>query len=146
MARSKEVWVYGNHICNVEASAKATVTTRDTIVCDDFSLMAGSGAEVKMLGHFGSFLVNGSSGCDIFMEGKADDLNITASSIADIYGFDFKATRAVILASSAADVRIRIVEDAHLDASSAADIVYAGYPKIIDSRTSSLGDIRKSKF
>ena len=146
LARSKEVWVYGNRICNVEAQAKATVTIRDTLVCDDFSLMVSSGAEVKMLGNFRSLRVNGNSGCDIFLEGKSDYLNITASSAADIFGFDFKATRADILASSAADVRIRILENAHLDASSAADIVYAGNPKIIDSRTTSLGDIRKSKF
>lgn len=146
IARSKEVWVYGNRIGNIEVSSKATLVIRDTIECDNFSLMASGGAEAKVLGRFGSLLVNGSSGCDIFLEGKSDYLNITASSAADIYGFGFTVKRADILASSAADVRIRVLENGRFDASSAADIVYTGDPKIIDSRATSLGDIRRSKY
>jgi len=146
IARSKEVRVYGNQFCKIETSTKASVMSSDTIVCDEFSLSACTGADARIIGHFNSLMVNGSSGCDIFLEGKADYLNITANSASDIYGFDFSAKKGDVFASSASDVRITILGDAHFDASSAADIIYRGNPSIIDSRSSSMGEIRQSKF
>ncbi len=146
MARSKEVFVYGRRFCKVEASVETSVITRDTIICPDFSLIANSAADVKLIGHFNSLAVNGSSGCDIILEGETDYLNITANSASDIYGFDLIAKKCDVLASSVSDVRVKVIEDAHFNASSAANIIDKGSPPILDTRTSSMGDIRKARF
>jgi len=146
IARSKEVIVYGHQICQVEASAKTSVMTRDTIQCDEFTLITSSGADVKLIGRFKSCTVNSSSGSSIYLEGKTDYLNINASSASDIFGYDLQARRGDILASSASDVRITILDDAHFNASSASDIIYKGTPSVLDSRSSSLGEIRQARF
>ena len=80
------------------------------------------------------------------MEGKTDYLNVNANSVADIYRFDFSAKNSDILATSASDVRVTIKDEAHFNVSSAADIIYKGSPAIINSKTSSLGEVRKARF
>ena len=146
IARSKEVIVYGRTINKVEASLRATVITRDTISCDDFILNTSSGTDAKISGHFKSCTVNSRSGSSVNLEGKTDYLNINASSASDIFGYNFEAIRADVIASSASNVQISILGEAHLNASSAADIKYKGVPRLMDSKSSSLGEIRQARF
>lgn len=145
IARAKEVEVYGSMFSEVEATTKASITNRDTLHSNEFSIITNSGANVKINGIFNSVVVNAGSGSDIFLEGKTDFLSIDANSAADIYGFDFLAKSVDVDANSASDVRITVLDEAHLSVSSAADITYKGKPPILDSRSTSLGDIRHTR-
>jgi hypothetical protein len=146
IARSKEVMVYGPAVCHIEASARASVMTKDSVRCNEFTLSTTSGSEAKVSGHFNTLTITSRSGSTIYLEGKTDYLNVNASSASDIFGYTFTATRADVIASSASDVRVAILKEGHLNASSAASIIYKGSPSLLDSRSSSLGEIRKARF
>ena len=146
MAKSKEVWIYTPCISQIEASAKSSVNIRDSLSCDDLNVITSSAAEVRINGSFETLTVNASSGSAVHIAGKTAYLNINASSASDIFAFDLKTIETDVSASSAADVRITVKDKARFSASSASDIRYRGEPVILDSRSSSLGDIRRVKF
>jgi len=146
MAREKEIWIYSRYLKAADVSSRSSFETRDSIFTDEFSLRASSGSEVKIMGRFKRLEVNASSGSSVHIAGFADYLNANVSSAADLFAYELKVKSADVASSSAADARVNVVEEAQFNASSAADIIYQGNPKIINSRANSLGDIKKSKY
>lgn len=145
MAKAKEVKIYTDCIQKIDASAGSNVYNIDTLNCDEIVVSASSAADVNIVGKFNRADVTASSGSDLRFIGSANHAIINLSSAADLYGYDFIIQDADVTVSSAADARIFVKNQAHFDASSAGDIRYMGDPEIIDSRTSSAGDIKKSK-
>lgn len=146
MAKSKEIRVYSPDITAIHATTRAIVISRDDLLCDDLNLSASTAAEIRMTVNVKALELDASTGSNIDLDGTAGYLNVNAGTAADINAFDLKVKEGDILATSAADVRVAISEKARFSASSAADIRYRGEPKVLDSRTGSLGDIRRVKF
>lgn len=145
MARMKEVRIYTDCIDNIEASAGSNVFNSDTLNCDEIIISASSGADISITGRFNRVDITASSGSDLRLIGSANHAIINLSSAADLHAYDFIVQSADVTVSSAADARVNVVKEARLDASSAADIRYMGNPEIIESKTSSAGDIRRSR-
>lgn len=146
MARAKEILIYGRYLKKAEVSARSTFETRDSIFADDFTLRISSGSEAKIIGRFSHLEVIASSGSNAHLEGYADYLNANINSAADLFAYEMEVKSADIVSSSAADARVNVAEEARFNASSAADIIYRGNPKVINSQANSLGDIKKSKY
>jgi len=146
MARAKEIRIYSRYLKSVDISARSSFETKDSVFADDFSLRASSGSDAKVVGRFKRLELEVSSGSNVHAAGYTDYLNANVSSAADLYAFDLEAKSADIVSSSAADARVNVLKEAQFNASSAADIIYRGNPQIINSKASSLGDIKKSKY
>jgi hypothetical protein len=146
MARAKEIRIYSRYLRRADISSHSTFETRDSLLTEEFSLDATSGAEVKIMGRFDRLIANASSGSNVHLAGYTEYLNATISSAADLFAYDLTAKTADVVSSSAADARVNVTDEAKFNASSAADIIYRGDPKVIDSRASSLGDIKKSRY
>jgi len=146
MAKSREIRVYGSCIERIEASALAEVGMGDTVDCKSLDIRASSGAEVSVQGNFERLSVHVSSGSSVHLAGRTDYISVDASSAADVFAFDLMAGEGDVNTSSAADARVYITNNAHFNASSASDIKYRGEPRILDSRSSSMGDIRQARF
>jgi hypothetical protein len=144
MARSKKVIVYCNKLDEIHASSASNVFVTKPLQMDNFKIIAASGADINILGDFINLEVNGSSGSDITLSGTTKTLSVNLSSAADLNAYDLKSEKANVDVSSAADARIYVIKEAYLRASSAADISYKGSPEIIDSKSSSAGNIKKS--
>jgi hypothetical protein len=144
MARSKKVIVYCNELKEIDASTASNVFSGKPLQIEDLRIDAKSAANIELSGEFTNLDINGSSSADITLNGTTKSLSVNLSSAADLNAFELKADKAVVNVSSASDARIRVSNEAHLRASSAADIVYKGSPEIIDSKSSSAGDIKKS--
>lgn len=145
LAKAKNVYIYANSINSIDVSAGATLHMSDSLTMDIFSLDASSGSDVNILGHFGTMYVNGSSASDIDLVGSCNDLEVNMSSASDLQAYDFEAKRVSVTASSAADVRIHVTDEAEFDASSASDIIYRGNPEVISSNSSSAADIKRKR-
>jgi hypothetical protein len=146
MARSKEILIYSKYLKRVDVSSRSSFETRDSLITDEFSLDANSGAEVKIIGRFTRLIANAGSRSNVHLGGSADYLNANISSAADLFAYDMRARTADVVSSSAADARVYVTDEARFNASSAGDIIYRGEPKVIDSRSSSFGDVKKSKY
>lgn len=146
MAKSREVRVYGSCIERIEASSLAEVSMEDSADCRALDVRASSGAEISVLGNFERLSVHVSSGSSVQLAGTTDYISIDASSAADVFAFDLVAGEGDVNTSSAADARVYIKNNAHFSASSASDIKYKGEPRILDSHSSSMGDIRQTHF
>lgn len=145
MARSKEVLIYTDCIERIEASSGANVYTKDTLNCNEMSISASSAADVSVLGNFERVDIFGSSGSDLRINGSAEHATINLSSAADLHAYDFVIQNANVTVSSASDARVNVEQEARFNASSAGDIRYIGDPEIIESRTSSAADIKRSR-
>jgi hypothetical protein len=146
MAKSKEIKVYSPYVTSIDASTRAIVTSSDDISCSELNLIASTAAEIRLKVKVKTLELTASTGSNVDLEGSADYLSVNAGTASDINAYDLKVKECDVLASSAADVRVTISDKARLSANSAADIRYRGEPKILDSRTGSLGDIRRVKF
>lgn len=146
MARSKEIWIYSRYLKKADISSRSTFVTKDSIIASDFSISVSSGGDARVLGRFKHLDVYAGSGGNVQISGKTDHLSANINSAADMYAYDLTARIAEVVASSAADAKVNVSEEARFNASSAGDIVYRGEPKIIDSKSNSLGDIKKSRY
>jgi hypothetical protein len=146
MARAKEIRIYSRFLRRADISSNSTFETRDSLITGEFSVDATSGAEVRIKGRFERLIANASSRSNLYLSGYTDYLNANISSAADLFACELTAKTADVVCSAAADARVKVTDEARFNASSAADIIYQGEPKIIDSRSSSLGDVKKSKY
>jgi hypothetical protein len=145
MAKSKEVLIYTGSIEKIDASSGANVYNNDTLICNEILISVSSAADVSITGKFNRADMTASSGSDLRLIGSADQAIINLSSAADLHAYDFIIQKADVTVSSASDARVHVEKEARFDASSAADIRYMGNPDIIESRTSSAADIKKSR-
>jgi hypothetical protein len=146
LARSKKVMVYCNNLKEINASSASNVFVSKPLQIDNLTITGTSAAELDISGDFKYLNINGSSGSDITLSGTTKSLSVNLSSAADLNAYDLKAEKANVDVSSASDAKINVSKEAYLRASSAADITYKGSPEIIDSKSSSAGDIKKSGY
>jgi hypothetical protein len=146
LARSKKVIVYCNKLEEINASAASNVFIKKPIQIDNLKIRVVSAADLDLAGDFNSLDIGGSSASDITVKGTVKSLSVNLSSASDLNAFDLKAEKANVDVSSAAKAKIFVSKEAYLRSSSAGDIIYKGSPEIIDSKSSSAGDIKKTGF
>jgi hypothetical protein len=146
MARSKKVMIYCNKLEEIKASSGSYVFVKKPLQIDNLEIRVQSGADMNLSGDFINLDINGTSGSDISISGRTQSLAVNLSSAANLDAYDLKAEKADVNVSSAADAKINVIKEAYFRASSAADIIYKGSPEIIDSKSSSAGDIKKASY
>ena len=145
VAKSKTVKIYAPSFHSIKVTDGASFTTPDSVYCGDVYVSAGSGGDIQINGVFENIYVEGNSAADITLIGKCNELQASVSSASDLSAFDLSAAKVYVNASSAADVKVTVLNEADFEVSSAADIYYQGDPEILNSASSSAGSIKKVK-
>ncbi len=103
---------------------------------------ASSGSEIEATGiDAGKFSVSVSSGADVSLAGKCDDISASVSSGSDLDGENLHCRNATVTASSGADASIFASENVTANASSGGDIDVYGAPEVRKINKSSGGDV-----
>lgn len=138
----REVHVTVSQLEELHASAGADVKTQNTLDGQQLEVSTSSGSDVKLDLHYKNCSINASSGSDAELYGKVKYLNAEASSGSDIDAKDLDAQFCKVHASSGSDISISVSDELEAHASSGADIIYYGNPKMRDIDESSGGDVR----
>lgn len=143
--RSKKLNVYVSFkdLNKVSASSGSDVFSETLVKATDLNINASSGADIKLKVDAENIRCQSSSGSDITLIGTCVDFDGGASSGADIKADQLTAKSAKVNASSAGDIRIRVLEQISASASSGGDVSYYGNPKHVDIRESSGGDVSR---
>jgi hypothetical protein len=143
--RSKKLNVYVSfkELNKISASSGADLYSETVIRATDLSINASSGADIKLKVDAETIRCQSSSGSDIKLVGICNEFDGSASSGADIKADELTAKIAKANASSAGEIRIRVLEKISASASSGGDVTYYGNPKHVDIRESSGGDVSR---
>ncbi len=143
MAKSKKVYLGYEELQSIHVSSAGDVKGTNTLHTGDLELKLSSAGDIRLEVIADEIDIHISSSGNATLEGKTGNLKARLSSAGDLYAFELKASKADVSASSSGDARIWVTDEARLRCNSAGDIVYRGDPKILESSTSSGGDIRK---
>jgi putative autotransporter adhesin-like protein len=103
---------------------------------------ASSGSEVEATGiDADKFSVSVSSGADVSINGRCDDISASVSSGSDLDGRNLRCRNASVTASSGADASVYASEKVVASASSGGDVDVYGGPEIREINKSSGGDV-----
>jgi len=119
-AKAKKVYVTFTKLDMLKATSGSDVYSKNTIISDEISIAATSGADIKI---------------------SIDAASATSGSSINAYNLESRNT--IAKASSGADINIYASEKLEANASSGGDIDFKGAPKQIRKKTSSGGSVSK---
>ena len=112
------------------------------ISADSLALEASSGADTELTdARLQLLTASASSGSNIVLSGRAEEIELDASSGADIGAEDLEALAGRLEASSGADISAHLSEQVRARASSGGEINVEGSPQQRDVDSSSGGDV-----
>jgi len=143
MAKSKKVYLNYKELQSIHVSSAGDVKGQNTLHTGNLKLRLSSAGDIKLELVADEIDLQISSSGNASLTGKAGYLKAGLSSAGNLNAFELEVSKADVSVSSAGDARIWVTDEARFKCSSAGDIVYKGEPKILESSTSSGGDIRK---
>lgn len=143
MAKSKKVYLSYEELESIHVSSAGDVKGKNTLHTKNLELKLSSAGDIRLDVIADEIEVHISSSGNATLSGKTENLKAGLGSAGDLNAFELKAAKADVSASSSGDARIWVTDEARFKCSSAGDIVYRGNPEILESNTSSGGDIRK---
>ncbi len=143
MAKSKKVYLNYEELKSIQVSSAGDVKGENTLRTGNLELRLSSAGDIILDVVADEIDLHISSSGNASLAGKTDNLKAGLSSAGNLNAFELEASEADVSVSSAGDARIWVTDKARLKCSSAGDIIYKGDPEILESNTSSGGDIRK---
>ncbi len=143
MAKSKKVYLGYKKLVSVQISSAGDVEGENTMQVDELELKLSSAGDLKLEVIADEIKLGISSSGNATLSGSTGYLDAALSSAGNLNAFDLEAARADVSVSSAGNARVYVTDEARFKCSSAGDIIYRGDPEILDTHTSSAGDIRK---
>ncbi len=143
MARSKKIYLRYKELKSIHVSSAGDVKGENTLRTMDLELRLSSAGDIKLEVIADEIDLNISSSGNASLSGKTGYLDAGLSSAGNLNAFELEAVKADVTVSSAGDARVYVTGEARFKCSSAGDIVYKGEPEIMESSTSSAGNIRK---
>ncbi|MCB0374766.1 MAG: DUF2807 domain-containing protein [Sinomicrobium sp.] len=142
-AKAKKVHVSLPDITRLTASSGADLESRGVITADNLVLDCSSGADIIVTVKANEVECNASSGSDIRVSGTAETLIADASSGSDIKARDLEVKRCIAEASSGADITVNASEEISASAGSGGDVKYSGSPNVVKKNSSRSGSVKK---
>jgi len=139
-----KVYVQAKSIERINTSGGSDLVGENVLESRDLKLEASGGSDIKLEVQIKYLEVEVSGGADVLLSGEAERLRANTSGGSDIKAFDLIAQRADLEASGGSDIKITVEDELDARASGGADIEYKGSPQIIDTNTSSSGDIKRT--
>ncbi len=140
-SREANVYVQATELHEIKTSGGADLHGEDRLTTTDLELRASGGSDIKLEIDAKNVEVDVSGGADIQLSGTADNIHANSSGGSDLKAFDLVVQKADLEASAGSDIRIHVVDELEAHASSGADISYRGNPQLINTETSSGGDV-----
>lgn len=134
--------VTGPDLDNVHVSSAAVIKLSDPITADHIKIHSSSAGTFEGRVNAPDVFIEASSAGDVEIEGMTRTLKIEASSSGKVNAGELNSESAKVSASSAADVKVHASLRLDADASSGADIRYAGGADV-KSNQSSGGTVSK---
>lgn len=134
---------YANDPDYLSVSSSGDITGTDVIRSSSLRLKASSSGDMKIEVDVDELEASVSSSADLMISGTADKAKISASSSADFLGKNLEVGDAHLSASSSADIEVRVNKSIEASASSSGDIVYWGNPTEKGVKKSSSGDVTR---
>lgn len=139
---TKNVYVSLPRITALKSSSGADLIVQNVIESESIELDASSGADIRVELKANEVSADASSGADIRVSGIAEILHADASSGSDIKARELEVKQCNADASSGADISVNVTESLVADASSGADITYTGEASV-QTKKSVSGSVRK---
>ncbi len=139
----RKAYVTVKEIEKIDASAGSDVKGNSTITAYDLEINASSGSDVELDVKVDNLDLDVSSGSDAKMTGLAKNFRAEASSGADIHASELRTKNCEVRVSSGSDASVNVSNELTARASSGGDIRYTGNPEIKDISESSGGDVYK---
>ena len=140
-----KVYIQAKNIESINTSGGSDVFGENKLETKDLELKASGGSDIKLEVDTKSLDVNVSGGADIELSGQTVHLYANSSGGSDLKAFELITQRANLEASGGSDIKVYVEEELDAKASGGADIEYMGTPRLINSNSSSSGDIKKKK-
>ena len=144
-AASRKVLVHVTDINSIESSSGSDVSSTNTINSTNIVLNASSGSFQKLKIKTSKTSCNTSSGAEINLSGTTKLFEGNASSGSSIDADHLEAITCITEASSGAEIEVNCSESINANASSGAEIEYAGKPTEVSKSKSSGGSVSKSE-
>jgi len=142
-AASRKIFLNVETIALIQSNSGSDVFSKNTIEVDELTLNSSSGSDIELSVKTNTLHCNASSGSDINLKGTTNILIADAASGSDIRAYRLNAKTSKVTASSGADISINTSKELTARATSGADIIYSGEPKIINKSDSSSGSVRQ---
>ncbi|MFT4153637.1 head GIN domain-containing protein [Parafilimonas sp.] len=127
----------------LEANSGADVLTDGNINVNTLSIRLSSGADFKGDVTAAKLVVDQSSGSDMDIKGKVNDVSITTNGGSDFNGYDLVSETCKADASSGSDIEITVSKTLDASASSGGGIKYKGSASVTNISNSSGGKVKK---
>jgi hypothetical protein len=141
----KEVHISMPIIEELNSSSGAALKTMDVISGEGLEANVSSGAHMKIYIDYNEFESSASSGAHMSVKGEVKEGEFEASSGASINAENLNLDEADVDVSSGANVKIGVVKELSVDASSGGGVYYKGEPVMRDIDLSSGGSVKRSK-
>lgn len=141
--RTRKAFVTVKELNKLHASSGSDVKSENLLEGESLEVSASSGSDIEIEVKYKNFSIDASSGSDAEIKGKVKYLTAEASSGSDIDASELESVNCKVNASSGSDISINVSEELVAHASSGADIVYYGNPKMRDIDESSGGDVSR---
>lgn len=138
-----KVYVQAKNIESIHTSGGSDLFGENKLETKELELKASGGSDIKLEIDTKNLEVNVSGGADIELSGQTVHLYANSSGGSDLKAFELVAQRADLEASGGSDIKVYVEEEIEAKASGGADIEYMGTPSLINSNSSSSGDIKK---
>jgi len=140
-AKSKKVHVTLPDLKTLKISSAGDCVGQNPFSCEDLRISISSAGDLKLEVEAQRIDLDISSSGDASLSGSAEVFDVTLSSAGDLNAFDLIAGKVDVNVSSAGDARVHATEEISMNASSAGNIYYKGDARVLNSQSSSAGNI-----
>lgn len=140
-AKSKKVHVTLPELTALKISSAGDLVGQTPFSCEDLRISVSSAGDLSIEVEAKRIDLDISSSGDANISGSADELNVDLSSAGDLNAFDLIAALVDVNVSSAGDARVHATDEISMNASSAGNIYYRGDARVMNSQSSSAGNI-----
>jgi len=140
-SKSKKVHVTLPELTALKISSAGDLVGQTQFSCEDLQISVSSAGDLSMEVEAKRIDMDISSSGDANISGSADEFNVSLSSAGDLNAFDLIAAIVDVNVSSAGDARVHGTDEISMTASSAGNIYYRGDARVINSQSSSAGNI-----
>lgn len=140
-AKSKKVHVTLPELTSLKISSAGDCVGQTPFSCEDLRLSISSAGDLKLEVEADRIDLDISSSGDADLSGKARVFDVSLSSAGDLNAFDLIAEKVDVNVSSAGDARVHATDEISMNASSAGNIYYRGDARVMESKSSSAGNI-----
>lgn len=120
------------------------VTLIDSIIVDSLNLFVPITSDLK-IGSLQCESLNIKSSGNVSLEGTANNVQINASSLANVFAFDLYAKNVVCEVSGPGKIEINVSDSLKVVASGPSSVIYKGNPKAVEKSENISGSLVKSE-